>query len=402
MRKLFIVLSIVVITVGFISLAMVTGVSAKDIKVGAIINLTGPASSWGQYHAKGQQDYTRYVNEAKGGVYGNKIDLTVVDHGYKPPEAVKFVKKFCTEDKVDLINTWDAGSGIMAKPIFQKYKVPDINYSTVKFFIKAPADYAYLPFGDYDMDAYAVLEYIKAIHKGSMPPKVGLLTYNNPYGKSVHAPAKEYAGKHNVNIVGIEEFPPRTLDLTTELLRLKNAGAQYVFMQILPSAIILALQSADRINYDVPFFATWTCTDPDFFKRAKGVLRNRMYAQFCGGLPVDGTPGVRLMEELMKRYKTVNEYDFSYWEGVVMGMIEERAFQRAHEKYGEINSETINKALETFRNENFGGLVPNITYTNTDHSASWVARIIRLKEDQSYTPMTGFWAPGKEKVKILK
>jgi len=402
MRRLLTIFGIAILAAGFISLGMVTQVSAKDFKVGAIINLTGPASSWGQYHAKGQQDYTRYVNEVKGGVYGNKIDLTVVDHGYKPPEAVKFVKKFCAEDKVDLINTWDAGSGIMAKPIFQKYKVPTINYSTVKFFIAKPMDYAYLPFGDYDMDTYAVLEYIKAIHKGGAPPKVGLLTYNNPYGKSVHAPAKEYAGKYNVNIVGIEEFPSKTLDLTTELLRLKNAGAEYVFMQILPSSIILALQSADRINYDVPFFATWTCTDPDFFKRAKGVLRQRLFAQFCGGLPADGTPGVKLIEQLASRYKTVEKFDFSYWEGVVMGMIVERAFQRAHEKFKEVNSETVNQALQTFENEDFGGLVPNITYTNTDHSASWSARIIRLNEDQSYTPITSFWAPGKEKVSILK
>ena len=38
-------------------------VHAKDIKVGAAINLTGPASTWGQYHAKGQQDYFKYINE---------------------------------------------------------------------------------------------------------------------------------------------------------------------------------------------------------------------------------------------------------------------------------------------------------------------------------------------------
>ena len=38
-------------------------VKPKTIKVGAAINLTGPASTWGQFHAKGQQDYLRYVNE---------------------------------------------------------------------------------------------------------------------------------------------------------------------------------------------------------------------------------------------------------------------------------------------------------------------------------------------------
>ena len=31
-------------------------VQAQTIKVGAAINLTGPASSWGQFHEKGQRD----------------------------------------------------------------------------------------------------------------------------------------------------------------------------------------------------------------------------------------------------------------------------------------------------------------------------------------------------------
>ncbi|HBF42742.1 MAG TPA: hypothetical protein DDW42_03775, partial [Desulfobacteraceae bacterium] len=176
MRKLFILAIVLVFGAGLICLGSVTAVSAKDIKVGAIINLTGPASTWGQFHAKGLKDYMRYVNEVKGGIAGNKIKLTVVDHAYKVPEAIKYVKKFCTSDKMDMIATWDAGSGIMAKPIIQKYKVPNINFSTYQGILKPPVDYAYLPFGSYVMDSYAVLEYIKAIHKGNAPPKVGLLT----------------------------------------------------------------------------------------------------------------------------------------------------------------------------------------------------------------------------------
>jgi ABC-type branched-subunit amino acid transport system substrate-binding protein len=402
MRKLFNLLTVMVIIAGFISLTMVTGVSAKDIKVGAVINLTGPASTWGQFHAKAHQEYFRYVNEVKGGVYGNKIDLTVVDHAYKVPEAVKYVKKFCTSDKMDITATWDAGSGIMAKPIIQKYKVPNINYSTYQGILKPPVHYAYLPFGSYVMDSYAVLEYIRTLHKGRAPPKVGLLTYNNAYGKSIHGPSKEYAGKYNVNIVAIEQFSPKALDLNTEALRLKNRGAQYIFMQCLPSAILMALQAADRVNYKVPFFGTWTSTDPDFFKRGKGLIRDRMHMQFMGGLPADGTPGVKLLQQQWKRYKTVSKFDTAYWEGTVIAMIMERAFQRAHEKFGEINSQTIDKALETFRSESFGGLVPNVTYTDTDHSASWTARIVKINENQTFEPLTGFWAPGKEKVRILK
>jgi len=377
-------------------------VEAKAIKVGAAINMTGPASTWGQYHAKGMQDYFRYVNEVKGGVGGSMIEMILVDTGYKVPEAVAAVKKFAIQDNVDMIATWGAGEGLAAKPIIQQYRIPTINFSTSWELLEAPVSYMYLPFGSYRMDSFAILEYIRSIHKGKDAPKVGLLTYNNAYGRSIHQPCKEYASKYHVNIVSIEEFPPKTLDLTTELLRLQKSGAEYVFMQMLPATIITAFKSADRINYNPAFFGTWTSTDPDFFKLGKGLIRDRLRIQFPGGLPVDRSPGMKVMNDLWKRYGTVHKFDASYWEGVVVGMIMERAFVRAHQKFRTINRDTINRAMESFKNENLGGIVPNITYTANDHSASFKARIVKIGEDGSFTPLTNFFTPGKEKIKFLK
>ena len=390
------------VLVGFLFLltALGTGWAAeRPIKIGAVINLTGPASTWGQYHAKGLRDYLRYVNE-KGGIAGRKIDLTVVDHAYKIPEGIKLVKRFCTLEKVDMLATWDAGTGIQIKPIIQRYKVPTLNFSTYQGLLKPPIDYIYLPFGSYILDSYAILEYIKKVHGGT--PKVGLLTYNNPYGKSIHGPCKEYAAKHGIEIVGIEEFPPATVDLTTELLRLKKAGAQYIVVQMLPAAIAIALKSADRIGYDVPFIGTWTSTDPDFFKLAKGLIRDRLFMQFCGGLPSDNVPGVKLMLELGKKYRTVKGFDCSYWEGTAVAMIMERALRKAQEKFGKITGETVNKAMESFRNEDFGGLIPPVTYTKDNHEGSFVARIVQIHEDGTYSPITNFFVPEKGQIKLLK
>jgi branched-chain amino acid transport system substrate-binding protein len=156
------------------------------------------------------------------------------------------------------------------------------------------------------------------------------------------------------------------------------------------------------VNYDVPFFGTWTSTDPDFFARGKGLIRDRTFMQFPAGLPQDGTPGTALLQDLWARYKTVSSFDASYWLGVVISMIMERGFERAHEKFGKVDSETINQALETFNDESFGGLFPNVTYTKTDHSGSWKARIVKINENATYTPLTGFWAPGKESATVLK
>jgi branched-chain amino acid transport system substrate-binding protein len=377
------------------------GVS-KTIKVGAAINLTGPASTWGQYHAKGQQDYFRYINEVKGGIAGNKIEMILVDTAYKVPEAVAAVRKFAVQDEVDMIATWGAGEGLAAKPVIQQYKIPTINYSTSWEILEPPIEYMYLPFGSYRMDCEAILDYIHSIHKGKEPPKVGLLTYNNAYGRSIHKPTREYAAKQNINIVAVEEFPPTTVDLSTELLRLQKGGAEYIFMQMLPASIISAFRSADRIGYDPPFFGTWTSTDPDFIKMGQGLIRNRLRIQFPGGLPTDKNAGMNVMQELWKRYKTVDKFDASYWEGVAVAMIMERAMVRAGEKSKEINRESINRAMETFNQEDFGGLIPKVTYTPADHGASFSARIVQVKEDGSFAPLTNFYVPGKEKIQLQK
>ncbi|MDQ5985633.1 MAG: branched-chain amino acid transport system substrate-binding protein, livK [Syntrophus sp. SKADARSKE-3] len=386
----------------FMILMMAMPVSAATIKVGAAINMTGPASTWGQFHAKGQQDYFRYVNEVKSGVKGNKIQLILIDTQYKVPEAQAAIRKFAVQDNVDMIATWGAGEGLAAKPIIQQYKIPTINYSTSWEILEAPIDYMYLPFGSYRMDCHAIMAYIKAIHKGKDAPKIGLLTFNNAYGRSIHQPSKEYAKRIKVDLVAIEEFPPKTVDLNTELLRLQQKGAQYVVMQMLPSAIITTFKSADRIKYHPMFFGTWTSTDPDFFRLGKGLIKDRLIMQFPGGLPVDKTPGVQVMNQLFNRYKTVHKFDASYWEGVVVAMIMERAFEKAYnDNKGRITRETINKAMESFRNESFGGLVPNITYTKSDHSASFKARMVRVKEDGTYIPLTNFFNPDKDKIKLL-
>ncbi len=83
-------------------------------------------------------------------------------------------------------------------------------------------------------------------------------------------------------------------------------------------------------------------------------------------------------------------------------MIQERAIHRASGLFKTINSETINKAMETFNNEDFGGLVPYVTYTKDNHEGSFKGRIVKINEDATYEPMTNFYTPGKEKVKILK
>ena len=98
----------------------------------------------------------------------------------------------------------------------------------------------------------------------------------------------------------------------------------------------------------------------------------------------------------------MEKFDASYWEGVAVAMIMERAMIRAAEMSKEISRLTINQAMESFRQEEFGGLIPSVTYTAVDHGASFQARIVQVREDGTYTPLTNFYVPGKEKIHLMK
>jgi len=134
----------------------------------------------------------------------------------------------------------------------------------------------------------------------------------------------------------------------------------------------------------------------------KGLLGDRLTIQFPGGLPSDNSPGIKVFEDLMKRYKTIESFDASYWEGVVVAMIMERAVQRAKERSGKITRQTINEAMESFREESMGGLVPDVSYSSDNHEGSFKARIVRVHEDGRFVPLSNFFTPGKEPIVLLE
>ena len=97
--------STLVLSVALALLALGLGAGPADaqaIKIGNLVDLTGPTSDQGKDIAQGRNDATQYINE-KGGVNGRKIELVSVEYGFQPPRAVAAYKKFVQDDKVLLV-----------------------------------------------------------------------------------------------------------------------------------------------------------------------------------------------------------------------------------------------------------------------------------------------------------
>ena len=74
-------------------------VAKEDIKVGAILAVTGPASFLGGPEARTLEMMVEEIN-ANGGINGSKIDLIIKDSGANPEKAISFTKQLIEEDKV--------------------------------------------------------------------------------------------------------------------------------------------------------------------------------------------------------------------------------------------------------------------------------------------------------------
>src|SRR5499433_2844547 len=64
---------------------------AQPIKLGNLVDLTGPTSDQGKDIAQGRTDAVQYFNE-KGGINGKKLELVSVEYGFQPPRAVAAYK----------------------------------------------------------------------------------------------------------------------------------------------------------------------------------------------------------------------------------------------------------------------------------------------------------------------
>ena len=80
------------------AMAETPGVTATEIRVGAVFPFSGPASALGAV-GKSLIAYVNFINE-KGGVNGRKINLVALDDAYSPPKAVEQTRKLVESDEV--------------------------------------------------------------------------------------------------------------------------------------------------------------------------------------------------------------------------------------------------------------------------------------------------------------
>src|SRR5450759_4862351 len=113
--------------IGFLALLSVGHRASAQIKIGAVLSVSGPASFLGDPEKKTLEIYVDEIN-AKGGVNGQKLQLVVYDDAGSADNARTFATRLVEEDKIDaMVGGSTTGSTLAMIPVFEDAKIPFIS-----------------------------------------------------------------------------------------------------------------------------------------------------------------------------------------------------------------------------------------------------------------------------------
>ncbi len=286
------------------------GVTKDAILIGGTDPLSGPAAAYGTI-AKASDAYFHYVND-NGGINGRTINYKYLDDAYNPAQTVPLTKQLVEQDQVFIMF---GGLGTQAQTSVRDYlnskKVPQVFVATGATTFAAEFDKYPYTFGWQPVYQGESLIYAQYILKNSPTAKIGVIYQNDDYGQDYLDGLVKGLGNKAEMIVAKESNDVGAPDLNSQILKLKNSGADTLFIFETPSPAIKALVST--------FQAGWKPTI--YLNAVSNPVPYILAAQKAAGDPaaVDGLitvgylkdpadpaqandPGIQLYKQIMTKY----------------------------------------------------------------------------------------------------
>ena len=207
--------------------AAIFAVSAAqaEVKIGAVLSVTGPASFLGDPEKKTLEMYVAEIN-AKGGVNGQPIKLFVYDDGGDPNQARTFAIRLIEDDKVDALLAGSTTATTM--PIItlaEEAQIPLINFAGA---VQAVTPVKKWNFKTPHTDLMACEKIFEDLKKRNLT-KVAIIAGTDAFGKSMQDQCMTVTQKYGIEVLHAETYGPRDNDMTPQLTNIKGkAGVQAV------------------------------------------------------------------------------------------------------------------------------------------------------------------------------
>jgi branched-chain amino acid transport system substrate-binding protein len=252
------------------------GASDTEIKIGNTNPYSGPASAYAAI-GKTIDTYFKSVNEA-GGINGRKVKFISLDDGYVPSKTVELVRQMVEGDKIFALFQ---SLGTPCNTAIHKYmntkKVPQLYVATGASKWGDPKNFPWTMGFQPDYHTEAVI-YAKHALATVKDPKIGVLIQNDDFGRDYLGGLKEGLGKNVDKIVKIVTFEATDPTVDSQVIQLKDSGAN-IFMNFAgPKAGAQAIRKAVDIDWKPVQYLTNVSVSvaavmkPAGFENAQGIM----------------------------------------------------------------------------------------------------------------------------------
>jgi branched-chain amino acid transport system substrate-binding protein len=369
-----------------------SAVAAEPVKIGLVAALSGGSAKSGEGITRGITVAIDEIN-AKGGVLGGRmLELVRRDDESNPAKGQTAARELLDKEGVAVIfGGIDSPVSQAIVPVMNTAKVPFMGvWAAATNITRNGANPNYI-FRVSAVDVLVDRALIKHAMTSFGSKTPGLMLVNNGWGESNLGGLTAAAAAAGIKLAGAEKFDDKDADMTPQLQRLREAGADTVILvgNAAPGAQVV--KSLQRSAWTVPVVSHWGISGGRFPELAGSWAGKVHFVQTYSFFGPQNDVGKRVLAAMMAKYPDVKGAgDVTPPVGVANAYDAMQLVALAIAKAGSTEGEKMREGFLAI--ENYQGLIKNYTkpFTDENHDAlnenDYV--MVRYNGDQ-IEPITG-------------
>lgn len=336
-----------------VGLAAAAARAADDVVIGGSIPMTGVFAFAGVGINNGIQDYVKIVNDA-GGIAGRKIKYVFEDTGYKVDASVAAFNKIVSQENVSLY--YGDSTGFSKTINAELVRRGTIMMAGASFATELdnPAAYpAQFMAGPNYTDMFGIL--LSYIAKTKPGAKIAFVNSDTEFGRDPIGPSEARAKALGLEVVEKIVTPPGSVDVSTEVLKLRRANPDYaIFHGYVLAPLPEFMNQAKQLGLKTKFMGTFWSMDNSIWEKVgevadgfMGVMPYRYYFDTDGKSPM-----LDKIRALHPQYQST-----AYLQGFLTAMLFVESARRTLEAKKELTAANLKAALNSIKDFDTGGLI---------------------------------------------
>ncbi|HID31269.1 MAG TPA: hypothetical protein EYP19_14900 [Desulfobacterales bacterium] len=228
-----------------------THAETEPIRVGGIFALSGPWAHIGIDQKNSCQFVFDKVNAA-GGINGRMIDFIQADTEGDPTKGLLAAKRLIEQEKVCvIIGPVNTGVGMAIKPYLDSAKVPAFMHCGSDVIVdKPPTHWVFKS----PYRASHAMGRVFAYMKDHGLKNIGFIYIQAGFGKDGLKNAEKLAPEYGLNVVGVESFGGKDVDMKPQLVNLRSKNPQAILCWTIGPAGPIVAKNMQELDFKAPLF----------------------------------------------------------------------------------------------------------------------------------------------------